>query len=170
MHDHLPLCVYIYLFIYLFIYYLSYLYLFTYSLICLKKVTFLGGEEGGTHKSSMIFVEHALMIQTPTPRPNSRVQRAQFFTLDSCPPEDTWYGVILWVLRVLGQSLNQSARIFCTRAFWLLRHTVEPQRGRNSCLWLQSRSVLSSFCVVLMSCRVNFHVVRSALQYSACRI
>ena len=42
----------------------------------------------------------------------------------------------------------------------------EPQRGRNSCLWLQSRSVLSSFGVVLMSCRVNFHVVRSALQYS----
>ena len=35
---------------------------------------------------------------------------------------------------------------------------------------LQSRSVLSSFGVVLMSCRVNFHVVRSALQYSACRI
>ena len=68
------------------------------------------------------------------------------------------------------QCLNQSARIFCTRAFWLLRHTDEPQRGRNSCLWLQSRSVLSSFGVVLMSCRVNFHVVRSALQYSACRI
>ena len=67
-------------------------------------MTFLGGEEGGTHKSSMIFVEHALMIQTPTPRPNSRVQRAQFFTLDSCPPEDTWYGVIQWVLRVLGQT------------------------------------------------------------------
>ena len=52
----------------------------------------------------------------------------------------------------------------------LLRHTDEPQRRRNSCLWLQSRSVLSSFGVVLMSCRVNFHVVRSALQYSACRI
>ena len=31
-------------------------------------------------------------------------------------------------------------------------------------------SVLSSFGVVLMSCKVNFHVVRSALQYSACRI
>ena len=43
-------------------------------------------------------------------------------------------------------------------------------RGRNSCLWLQSRSVLSSFGVVLMSCRVNFHVVRSALQCSSCRI
>ena len=41
----------LYLFIHLFIYYLSNLYLFTYSLICLKKVTFLGGEEGGTHKS-----------------------------------------------------------------------------------------------------------------------
>ena len=33
----------------------------------------------------------------------------------------------------------------------------------NSCLWLQSRSILSSFGVVLMSCKVNFHVVRSAL-------
>ena len=50
---------------------------------------------------------------------------------------------------------------------WLLRHTDEPQNGRNSCLWLQSRSVLSSFGVVLMSCRVDFLVVRSALQYSA---
>ena len=53
---------------------------------------------------------------------------------------------------------------------WLLRHTDEPQRRRNSCLWLQSRSVLDSFGVVLMSYRVNFHVVRSALQHSACRI
>ena len=33
---------------------------------------------------------------------------------------DRWplqYGVILWVLGVLGQSLNQSARIFFTRGF-----------------------------------------------------
>ena len=60
--------------------------------------------------------------------------------------------------------------IFHQSFLWLLRHTDEPQRGRNSCLWLQSRSVLSSFGVVLMSCRVNFHVVRSALQCSACRI
>ena len=29
--------------------------------------------------------------------------------LDSCPPEDTWCGVILWVLRVLGQGFNQSS-------------------------------------------------------------
>ena len=48
----------------------------------------------------------------------------------------------------------------------LLRHTDEPQRGRNSCLWLQSRSVLSSFGVALMSCRDNFHVVRSAFNMS----
>ena len=33
--------------------------------------------------------------------------------LDSCPPEDTWYGVILRVLRVLGQSLkSECADIF----------------------------------------------------------
>ena len=59
---------------------------------------------------------------------------------------------------------------FASELSLLLRHTDEPQKGRNSCLWLQSRYVLSSFGVLLMSCRVNFHVVRSALQYSACRI
>ena len=66
---------------------------------------------------------------------------------------------------------SECADIFSSELdLWLLRHTDEVQRGRNSCLWLQSRSVLSSFGVVLMSCRVNFHVVRSALQYSACKI
>ena len=66
---------------------------------------------------------------------------------------------------------SECADIFSSKPdLWLLRRTDEPQRGRNSCLWLQSRYVLSSFGVVLMSCRVNFHVVRSALQYSACRI
>ena len=40
----------------------------------------------------------------------------------------------------------------------------------DSCLSLQSRSVLGSFGVVLMSSKVNFHVVRSALLYPACRI
>ena len=76
--------------------------------------------------------------------------------LDSCPPEDTWYGVILWVLRVLGQGLNQRARIFFIRAFSGCYSLLKPQKGRNSCLWLQSRSVLSSFGVVLMHCKVNF--------------
>ena len=62
---------------------------------------------------------------------------------------------------------SECADIFHQSFLWLLRHTDEPQRGRNSCLWLQSRSVLSSFGVVLMSCRVNFHVILSALQYSS---
>ena len=53
---------------------------------------------------------------------------------------------------------------------WLLRHTDEPQRGRNSCLWLQSRSVLGSFGVVLMSCRVNFSRSTIRMQHSASRI
>ena len=65
---------------------------------------------------------------------------------------------------------SECADIFHQSFLWLLRHTDEPPKGRNSCLWLQSRSVLSSFGVVLMSCRVNFHVVRSALQFSPCRI
>ena len=98
------------------------------------------------------------------------IDLTSFDTWDSCLPGDTWYCVILWVLRVLGQSLK-SERIFFIRVFlWLLHNTDKPQKGRNGCLWLQSRSVLSSFGVVLMSCRVNFHVVRSTLQYSACRI
>ena len=65
---------------------------------------------------------------------------------------------------------SECVDIFHQSFLWLLRHTDEPEKGRNSCLWLQSRSLLSSFGVVLMSCRVNFHVVRSALQFSACRI
>ena len=85
--------------------------------------------------------------------------------------EDTWYGVILWVLRVLGQGLkSECADIFHHSCLWLLRHTDEPQKGQNICLSLQSRSVLSSFGSVLMSCKIDFHVVRSALQYSAWRI
>ena len=54
---------------------------------------------------------------------------------------------------------SECADIFHQSFLWLLRHTDEPQKGQNSCLWLQSCSVLSSFDVVLMSCRVNFHVV-----------
>ena len=79
--------------------------------------------------------------------------------------------VILRVLRVRGQGLKSECEdIFHQSFLWLLRHTNEPQNGRNRCLWLQSGPVLSSLDVVLMSCRVNFHVLRSALQYSACRI
>ena len=98
--------------------------------------------------------------------------------LDSCPRKTrgmAWFcacsGSGFFFVRVLGRGLkSECTDIFLQSFLWLLRHTDEPQKGRNSCLWLQSRSVLSSFGVVLMSCRVNFHVVRSALQYSACRI
>ena len=49
-----------------------------------------------------------------------------------------------------------------------LRRTDEPPKGRNSCLRLQPHSVFSFFGVVLMSCKVYFHVVQSALQNSVC--
>ena len=65
---------------------------------------------------------------------------------------------------------SECADIFHQSFLWLLRHTHGLQRGRNSCLWLQSLSVLSSFGVVLMSYRVNFQVVRSALQYSPYKV
>ena len=93
------------------------------------------------------------------------------FTLGLLPPR----GHVVWRDSVGVESSRSGLKSECADIFHqsyllLLRHTDEPQRGRNSCLWLQSRSVLSSFGVVLMSCRVNFYVVRSALQYSACRI
>ena len=69
-----------------------------------------------------------------------------------------------------GSGLKIIVRGYFASEFSLLRHTDEPQKGRNSCLWLQTRYVLSSFGVLLMSYRVKFHVVRSALQYSACSI
>ena len=42
------------------------------------------------------------------------------------------------------------------------------RKGRNRCLRLRPRSVFGSFTVVLMSYKVNFHVVRSALPNSVC--
>ena len=58
--------------------------------------------------------------------------RHQLDTWTHAPPGDTWYGGILWVLRVLGQDWNQSARIFFRQSFlWSLRHTDESQKGRN---------------------------------------
>ena len=62
------------------------------------------------------------------------------------------------LLRVTGHAMSDEKT-------WLF--LWGPKEGEG---WLQSRSVLGFFGVVLMSCRVNFHVVRSALQYSACRI
>ena len=79
-------------------------------------------------------------------------------------------GVFLHTKLVPSGLKSECGGIFHQSFLWLLRHANEPQKGRNSCLWLQSRSVLRSFGVVSMSCKVNFHVVLSALQYSVCRI
>ena len=58
-------------------------------------------------------------------------------------------GHVVWRDSVCVESSGSELKSECadifTRVFWLLRHTDEPQVGRNSCLWLQSRSVLSSF-------------------------
>ena len=43
-------------------------------------------------------------------------------------------------------------------------HNEEKTKRRNSCLRLRPRSVFGSFGIVLMYCKVNFHIVRSALQ------
>ena len=65
---------------------------------------------------------------------------------------------------------SECADIFHQSFLWLLRHTDEPQRGRNSCLWLQSRSVLSSFGVVLMSCRVNCSILLAEFNMSTMNV
>ena len=75
---------------------------------------------------------------------------------------------VVWRDSAGVRSSGSGIKSECTDIFssepdlWLLHHTDEPQREWNSCLWLQSRSVLSSFGVVLMSCRVNFHMYCNA--------
>ena len=90
-----------------------------------------------------------------------------FHSCDKCTFKD-----VKWTLTLHGQTLfflkSECADIFHQSFLWLLRHTDEPQRGRNSCPWLQSRSVLSSFGVVLMSCRVNFS--RSTISIAVFRL
>ena len=73
-----------------------------------------------------------------------------------------------WGVEGSRSELKSECADILHQNFLVVTHTDEPQRERNSCLWLQSRSVLSSFGVVLMSCRVHFHVVRSALQNLIC--
>ena len=68
---------------------------------------------------------------------------------------------VVWRDSVAVESswLNHSARIFFTRVFSeCYAILTSTKKERSSCLWLQSRSVLSSFSVVLMSCKVNFYV------------
>ena len=59
----------------------------------------------------------------------------------------------------------ECAGFFQQRFPWLLRHTEEQQYSKTAVY--AATIQLCSFGVVLMSC---IHVVRSALQYSACRV
>ena len=70
--------------------------------------------------------------------------------VDSCPPEDTWYGVILWVLRVLGQGLNQSARIFFTRVFFVVTPYLRALKRVK-----QLSMATIPLCFELFRCRVD---------------
>ena len=81
--------------------------------------------------------------------------------LDSYPLGDTWYGVVLWVFKFNAGALKRSVQEFTAEPLCSLRRTDEPQKGRNSCLLLRPSSVFGSFGVVLMSCKVNFHVAWS---------
>ena len=88
------------------------------------------------------------------------------FALGLLPPQKTRGRDSVDVESSRSGLKSECAVIFHQSFLWLLRDTD----GLPNCLWLPSRSVLSSFGVVLISCVVNFHVVRSALQYPACRI
>ena len=79
-------------------------------------------------RRSFILIRYAVILAWFCPCPRGWFWPILYFLwetstwhLDSCPPppppEDTWYDVILRVLRVLGQGLNQSARIFFIRGF-----------------------------------------------------
>ena len=67
-------------------------------------------------------------------------------------------------VRALKQS--DSVREFYGRASLFVAPYWRAPKRRNSCLRLRPHSVFGSFGVVLMSCKFNFHVVRSALQNS----
>ena len=73
---------------------------------------------------------------------------------------------------VLGQGLDQSVRVISQQSLSVCNAILMSHNNSetDSCLSLQSRSVLGSLGVVLMSGKVNFPVVRSALLYPACRI
>ena len=88
--------------------------------------------------------------------------------LDSCPLGDIWCGAILWVFEFNVRALKQSVREFYGRASLFVAPYWRAPKGRNSCLRLRPRSVFGSFGVVLMSCKVNFHVVWPVFQNSVC--
>ena len=57
-------------------------------------------------------------------------------------------------------------RILQCSSYYVKIIFARHQHDTESCRRLQPRSVLGSFSVALMSCKVNFHVVRSAWPHS----
>ena len=87
--------------------------------------------------------------------------------LDLCTLGDTWYGVILWVLEFNVRALKRSERVTFSRASL----SVTPHwRGLIMAKQLSTATtpLLGSFGIVLMSCKVNFNLLRSDLQNSRC--
>ena len=79
----------------------------------------------------------------------------------------SWYGMILWVLEFNVRVLNRSERVIFSRASL----SVTPHwRGLIMAKQLSTATtpLLGSFGIVLMSCKVHFHLLRSDLQNSKC--
>ena len=70
--------------------------------------------------------------------------------------------------RSMSGLKSERAVYFLADVLCLLRCPDKPQPWRDSCRRLLPRFVLGSFVVVLMSCKVYFHVIRSALRNSIC--
>ena len=69
----------------------------------------------------------------------------------------------------LNSSTHSKQRCCSSMSIHSLRKLYLPQITSDAFISCSiGFRILVSFGVVLMSCRVNFHVVRSALQYSAC--
>jgi len=82
-----------------------------------------------------------------------------------CPLGDTWYGVILWVLELTVRALRQSEQVIFRRGFSVCCAVLISHKNGETAVCDYNPAlfwVLSMSC--LMSCKVNFNVIRSALQ------
>ena len=77
-----------------------------------------------------------------------------------------WHDSVSVGVKCQSCSKTECALFFRQKFLCLLRSNDEPQEWRNNCLRLQPCSVSGSSGVVLLSWKVNFHVVSDKL----CRI
>ena len=88
--------------------------------------------------------------------------------LDSCPPEDTWCGVILWVLRVLGQGFNQSSSelSLVVTPYWSPKKGETAVCGYSPALfWVLS---VSCWCIAKLISRGTISIAVICLQNLMC--